>query len=119
MQILSAIYLETSLIGFVRDAILDLLAKHHLIAAHVVVHAIFKLGHKGFHIDQIEINEVISRDLYSYVSFDVVNEASDSYGMIQLPLSDAGNFIGHLFEKEDSTGASGNKGLSLDQHHLA
>lgn len=42
MLVLTAIDLKTFLVGLVGDAVPDFRSKHHLIAAHVVVHHILQ-----------------------------------------------------------------------------
>ena len=56
MHILSAIDFEAPLVGLVTDAVSNSSSKHHLVATHVVVHAVFQLWHESFLVDEIEVN---------------------------------------------------------------
>ena len=78
MHKFSAVDVKTSLIGLIGDSIPDSAPEHHLIAAHIVVHAVFKLWHKSLLVDKIEVNQLICGHLNSDVTFDKVNETTDS-----------------------------------------
>ena len=56
MHILSAVDFEAALIGLVTDAVSNSSSEHHLVATHVVVHAVFQLWHESFLVDEIEVN---------------------------------------------------------------
>lgn len=81
-----SVNVERSLVGLVGDTVLDFGAKHHLVAAHEVVHDIFKRWLEGLWVDQVEVNELVSGDLDPLVSFDKVDEASDFKLVVLLPL---------------------------------
>ena len=86
MHVFAPVDIEAFLILLVRDAIPNLASKHHLIAAHVVVHDVLELWHKGLFVNQVEVNILIGGDLNSYVSFDEVNETTLIYCVIEGPL---------------------------------
>jgi hypothetical protein len=75
LLILTSIYIKASLIRLISHTKLNSLAKHGLIAIHVIVHHIFELGEQGAGIDEIEVNLVICCDLNSNVSFDEEQKA--------------------------------------------
>lgn len=118
MHKFSAVDVKTSLIGLIGDSIPDSAPKHHLIAAHIVVHAVFKLWHKSLLVDKIEVNQLICGHLDSDVTFDKVNETTDSELMVLLPSFFFGDLISFLFEKQHPARASCNEGLTLEKHHL-
>ena len=99
MHILSLINIKTALICLVRDAISYSTPKHHLIATHIVVHAIFQLWHVSLLINQIKVDDFIRRNLNSNISFDEVDESFNSDLMINSPASFFGFSISLLLEK--------------------
>lgn len=56
MHILSTVDFEAPLVGLITDAVSNSSTEHHLVATHVVVHAVFQLGHKSCRVNKIEVN---------------------------------------------------------------
>jgi len=81
MHELSSVNIEGPFIGFICDAISYFWAKHHLVAAHVVVQNVLKGRHESFFVNKIEVNNLISCNLDSNVSFDVIDKSSDFNGV--------------------------------------
>ena len=99
VHILSAINFEAPLISLVADAKSNSFTKHHLVALHVVVHAVFQLGQESFPVDYIEVYQFFCCDLNSYITFDEKDEALDPQFMILLPGCFFGNSVFFLSEK--------------------
>lgn len=118
MHILSPVDFKAALVGLIGDPIFDPPAKHHLIATHIIVHAVFELRHKRISVHYVEVNQLVSCDLDSYVAFDKVNEASDSNFIILGPRCFSSNLISFLLEKQDSARTSHNQDLALEKNHL-
>ena len=85
MHKFSSVDVEAPLVGLIGNSIPDSAPEHHLIAAHIVVHAVFELWHKSLLVDKIEVNQLICGHLDSDVTFDEVNETTDSDLMVLLP----------------------------------
>ena len=99
MHILSAVNFEAPLIGLVADAESNSFTKHHLVALHVVVHAVFQLGQESIPVDDIEVNQFFRCNLNSNITFDEKDEALDPKFMVLLPRCFFGNPVLFLFEK--------------------
>ena len=118
MERLSSIDLETAFVGLVCDSILQLWTKHHLVALHVVIQAIFKCRLEGFHVDQIKVNKFVSSDLNSVVALHKIYKAPEFKLMIKLPTSSMCFCVGHFFKKEDAARTPHYQSFSLDHDHL-
>lgn len=118
MQVFPFVDLETFLVGLESDTVANIPSKHHLSAVHIVVHDIFKFWLQSLFINQVEEDLIISGDLQSLVSLDVEYHASCMNDVILLPESSTCHIIYINFEEENITGASGNKGLSVNKEHL-
>ena len=81
----------------------DSFAKHHLVAAHVIIHTVLKLWQKRFKsrflVDEIEIYVIIGGQLDSNVALYVVKKASFFQVEILLP----GSFFWYLDHLLDHT----------------
>ena len=105
MDIASSIDVKCSLVGLVSNAIAHAGAKHHLVAAHVVKHDVFKDGHEGLLVYQVEEDLFVRCHLNTNVTFDVVNETSYFQHCVLFPISFA--FVVLLdHEEQDVGGAS-------------
>ena len=80
--------IEASLICLVSNTVSHLSTKHHLTASHVVVHDVLKIWHKCIWVDEVEVNELFSCQLYSNISWHEVDECSLIDRMIVNPLHD-------------------------------
>ena len=87
-------------------------------AVHIVVHDVLKGWHERLLVDEIERDLVISGDLDSNVSLDVVDETSGVDDLVHLPLTSLRDFVLNDLEEEDLTGASANESLVVDKIHL-
>ena len=99
MHVLSPVDFESFIIDFVANAKSNSPTEHHLVAIHVVVHAVFKLRHERLLVDEVEVNQFFGGNLDSYIAFDVKDGASHPQFMILFPRCLFGNFIRFLFEK--------------------
>ena len=118
MPVFSPIDVEALLIGLVGHTVPHFGAEHHLVTGHEVEHHVLQDGHESLLVNLAEIDLVICGDLNSHVSLDIVDESSDLLNMVLCPLSYPRIFILHYFEKQDVTGASGNKCGVIDEIHL-
>ena len=92
MKILSTVDDERSLVDLVGDSILHLGSEHHLGAVHIIEHHIIKFWFKSVLVDEIEVNLLICCDLDTDITFDVIDGASLSYGVVLDPFS----LVGHI-----------------------
>ena len=99
MHVLSAKYFESFIVHFVADSKSYSPAEHHLLAIHVVVHAVFQLRHESLLVDEVEVNQFLGGNLDSNVAFDVKDGASHPEFMVLLPQCLFGHFIRFLSEK--------------------
>ena len=118
MHVFPSINVKWSLVWFVSDAISYSSTEHHLVAAHVIIHDIFKIWHESNLVDEIEIDEGVRCDLNSNISFDIINESPDTYCMIKFPLCTLCHFVFNSFEKVDTAWASADHCLSPQQNHI-
>lgn len=56
MHVLSAVDFEPFIIDFVANAKPNSASEHHLVAMHVIIHAVFQLRHERFLVDEVEVN---------------------------------------------------------------
>ena len=99
MLVLSSVESKDLLTLFESDAVSDFAAKHHLIAAHVVVHDVFKCRQICDFIDQVEINQFVCGYLYPNVTFDEEEKSTCLDRMEQLPSSFASQTTVDLLEE--------------------
>ena len=114
------INIKALLIGLVGDAVFDFGAKHHLVAAHEIEHDVLKGRFESLGVDKVEVDQVISGDLDSLISFDEVNESSDFKLIVLFPQLDT--WIILVFKdlkEEDLAGAPCNESLIVNEVHLA
>ena len=102
MSVLSCVNYETCLIHLVGDTVLDLATKHHLIAFHEIVHAVFQNWHMVFLPNLVEVYLLIRSDLDSHITSDIIDKTPDAYGMIEGPRQPVSYTILLNFEKENS-----------------
>ena len=86
MHGVSLIHIEACLVGLVGDSVPDLSAEHHLTAAHVVVHDVLKVRHQSLWINEVEVNQLLSCQLDSNVSWHEVDEGSLLNSVVVDPL---------------------------------
>lgn len=86
MDVFPSVNVERPLVGLVGNTILDFGAKHHLVAAHEVVHDVFERWLEGLWVDEVEVNELVSGNLDPLVSFDEIDETSDLKLVVLFPL---------------------------------
>ena len=67
---------KSYLASFVGDAISDFWAEHEMLTFHEVVHAVFELRDTISCIKEVEIYNVISNNLKSNITLDIVDESS-------------------------------------------
>ena len=101
MLIPASVDSESSFILFVGDTISDFGSKHHLIAAHIVIHHIFKRRQEGQLVDEIEIYQFVCSYLYADIAFDVEDGTTSLDCMEQLPTLDTRHSVNTLFEEEN------------------
>ena len=110
--------IKGSLIWLVGDAVPYSFAKHGLVAAHIIIHNIFKIGHKCLPIDKIKVNQLIRGNLNTDVTFDVIDEAPHFQSMIEFPTFNFGHFVDHLLEEVNSVRTSDNQSFAAKHYHL-
>ena len=98
---LSGVHFKASLIGLVGNAVPHSTSKHHLIAAHEVVHDIFQRWHLRNRVNQVEVDLLVHGDLDSDVALDEVDEAFLVESIVLLPRHPLGNLILLSFEKHN------------------
>ena len=111
--------IKGSLIWLVGDAVPYSFAKHGLVAAHVIVHNVFKIGHECLLIDEIKVNQLIGGNLNSDVTFNVIDEASHLQSMIEFPAFDFGHFVDHLFKEVNFVRTSDDQSFAAKHYHLS
>ena len=68
MRQLSCVYVKSSLIIFISNAVCHSWTKHHLATIHEIIHHVFEMGHQSFFINYEEIDFFISGDLDALVA---------------------------------------------------
>lgn len=116
VKVFSRIHGKAWLICFIRYTIPNSWTKHELWTLHIVIHAIFKCGHKSFFIYFVEIYFFICGNLDSDISFDEINLTSHVVEFFIL-LPEVCFFI--FFEKQNATGRSYNKSLIKEKIHCS
>ena len=96
---LSCIYVESSLVIFICNAVCHSWTKHHLATIHEIVHHVFEMGHQSFFVNYEEIDFFISGDLDALVALYEVDQASDIEFMVLNPKSRFLDFVILFFEK--------------------
>jgi hypothetical protein len=119
MPVFSSINVKSSFISLISNTVSYLGAVHHITALHEVEHDVFKSGYKCLLVYQIEINFIISNNLDSYISFDVVNKSSCLNLIITFPVSFIGIFVKFHFEEINRTRTSANQCFIVNKIHLA
>ena len=93
-------------------------AEHHLVAAHIIIHTIFKLGHQSFLIDEIEVHILISGHLNPNIALYIVQKPSHFQVEIFLPRSFFCVWVEDLLEKEHSARTLDDQSFTLKEYHL-
>lgn len=118
MFVLSSVDYKGFLIGLVSNTVSNFGAKHHLWAVHVIVHDILKGWLESFLVNKIKIDLVITSNLDSNISFNIINEASWVDLLVQFPFTSFSDLIGFNSEEENLTWASANESIVVNEVHL-
>ena len=81
MVVLTRVNDERGLICFIGDTILDLGAKHHLVAVHEVKHDIVERGLESLLIYGVKVYQLVRGHLDSVIALDVEYHATQQYGV--------------------------------------
>jgi hypothetical protein len=95
-----------------------------LVAAHEVEHDVFQSRLECLWVNEVEVDLIISCNLYTLVSFDKVDKTSHVKLVVLLPENvGLGGVVLVLFfnnfEKHDLTGRSGDKSFVINKIHLS
>lgn len=71
---------------FVCDAVFNHFTEHHLAGAHVIEHDVLQRHLKSLLVDKEKVNLIICCYLKSYISFDVIDKASNFELFVEFPL---------------------------------
>jgi len=116
VEILSRVNLEPRLVCFKGNSVEYSSTEHHLRARHKVIHAILKSWKKGFLVDYVEENSLISSHLDSNIASDEVNLSSHFLESVIL-LPEASLRID--FKEKNGAGRSHDQSLIEEQVHRA
>ena len=86
MLVFSPIKIEMLFVLLKSDVVLVQPVNHHLITLHIVVHYVFQYGIQCFSVQNIKVDLFFSRNLEAGILLHMVNVATKTDCMIQVPM---------------------------------